>query len=245
MNHATATTTGEAPEVLAAEAGRYWSRSASMPWVRDLSHWRGHGRWSDDRVWRGIGARHFAAFEKLCARTRRPRPIRSMVEWGPGGGANAVAFAREVTQFHGVDISSANLAECGRQLAQNGFGGWRPVKIEAVDPRGCLNQIETPVEFFLSTAVFQHFPGKAYGAHVMRIAHELLAPRGIALVSIRYDDGSEALRPKDRDYANNAVTFTSYGIDEFAQLAQTVGFETVSISLTPEDCYAAYGLVKG
>jgi cyclopropane fatty-acyl-phospholipid synthase-like methyltransferase len=242
MNHATA---GDAPEVLAAEAGRYWSRSSSTPWIRDLSHWRGQGRWSDDRTWRAIGERHFDSFQELCATAHRPRPIRSMVEWGPGGGANAVAFAREVAEFYGVDISEANLAECGEQLSRVGFAGWRPVKIDAGDPRGCLSDIKRPVDFFLSTAVFQHFPGKAYGAQVMRIAHELLAPRGIALVSIRYDDGSEALRQKDRDYAKNAITFTSYGVKEFAEIARTIGFEVLSMTLSPDDCYAAYGLVKG
>jgi SAM-dependent methyltransferase len=242
MNHATA---GEAPEVLAAEVGRYWSRSSSTPWIRDLSHWRGQGRWSDDSTWRAIGERHFDSFEKLCAMVQRPRPIRSMVEWGPGGGSNAVAFAREVTEFYGVDISEANLAECGQQLSRMDFAGWRPLKIDAGDPRGCLNAIKVPLDFFLSTAVFQHFPGKAYGAEVMRIAHRLLAPAGIALISIRYDDGSEALRPKDRDYATNAVTFTSYGVEEFAEIARKIGFEVLSITLSPEDCYAAYGLVKG
>ena len=182
MNQGTA---GEAAEVLAADTGRYWSRSSSTPWIRDLSHWRGQGRWSDDRTWRAIGERHFASFEQLCATAQHARPIRSMVEWGPGGGSNAVAFAREMTEFYGVDISEANLTECGQQLSRMDFAGWRPVKIDAADPRGCLNAIKTPIDFFLSTAVFQHFPGKAYGAQVMRIAHQLLAPRGLALVALK------------------------------------------------------------
>jgi hypothetical protein len=239
------TAIAEAPEVLASAAGRYWSQSSTVPWIQDMSHWRGRGRWRDDRVWRSIGARHFAMYEQLCLLARRPRPIRSMLEWGPGGGANAVAFAPEVEKFHGVDISAANLDACGRQLESIGFEGWHPVEIDANRPGECLDVVTTPIDFFLSTAVFQHFPGKAYGAEVVRIAHRLLASPGIALIQIRYDDGSEILQPKRRDYAKNAVTFTSYRIDEFWQIASDAGFEVLSVALSPGDCYASYWLRKG
>lgn len=233
------------PETLARDAGQYWSQSASVPWIRDLSHWRGRGRWADDNTWAGMGKRHLQMFQDLRTLARHPQPVRSMIEWGPGGGANAVVFAREIETFYGVDVSTANLAECGRQLAADGYDGWRPVEIDATRPRGALDAITHPVDFFLSTAVFQHFPGKEYGVEVTRIAHDLLAPGGLGLIQIRYDDGSETLRPKDRDYAKNAVTFTSYRIDEYWQIARGAGFEVLSVVLWPEDCYASYWLRKG
>jgi hypothetical protein len=235
----------EDADVLAADAGRYWSQSSSMPWIRDLSHWRGGGRWADDETWSGMGRRHLSMFEELCSAARQRRPIRSMLEWGPGGGANAVAFAGEVAKFYGVDVSAANLAECGRQLASIGYEGWQPIEIEAARPQAVLEMITAPVDFILSTAVFQHFPGKEYGVEVMRIVHQLLALRGIALIQIRYDDGSEILGPKQHDYAKNAVTFTSYRIDEFWRIARDAGFEVLSVALRPEECYASYWLRKG
>lgn len=241
----TSTTSAQAPDVLASDAGRYWSQSSAVPWIQDLSHWRGRGRWTDDQTWRSMGERHFGMFEDLCLRARQPRPIRAMLEWGPGGGANAVAFAREVKAFYGVDICPANLAECGRQLSSAKFDGWHPVEIDAAHPAACLEALATPIDFFLSTAVFQHVPGKTYGVEVVRIAHELLASPGIALIHIRYDDGSETLRPKQGDYAKNAITFTSYRIEEFWQIAGDAGFEVLSVVLSPADCYASYWLRKG
>ena len=110
----------ESPETLARDAGQYWRQSASVPWIRDLSHWRGRGRWADDDTWTGMGQRHLQMFQDLRILARHPQPVRSMIEWGPGGGANAVVFAREIGTFYGVDISAANLAECGRQLVGEG-----------------------------------------------------------------------------------------------------------------------------
>jgi cyclopropane fatty-acyl-phospholipid synthase-like methyltransferase len=210
-----------------------------------MSHWRGRGRWADDRAWSAMGERHLAMFRDLCVLARHPRPVRTMLEWGPGGGPNAVAFAPEVDTFYGVDISAANLAECGRQLESAGFTSFSPVEIDAARPTDVLDAVPTQVDFVLSTAVFQHFPGKAYGVEVLNVMHRLLDSPGVALIQIRYDDGSEDLRPKDRDYAKNAVTFTSYRIDEFWQIARDAGFEPLSVVLAPATCYASYLLRKG
>jgi hypothetical protein len=230
---------------LAIEAGQYWRQSEGRAWVQDMSHWRGHGRWADQRAWASLGERHLEMFHKLCALTGRTGKMRSMLEWGPGGGANAVAFAPHVRRFYGVDISPANLAECGRQLEVIGFADWRPIAIDAGRPEECLAAIDEPVDFVLSTAVFQHFPGKGYGVRVLGILNQLLASDGIALIQIRYDDGSEVLRCKTSDYEKNVVTFTSYRIEEFSRLASEAGLDPVSLVLKPGDCYAFYLLKKG
>lgn len=230
---------------IATDAGRFWSQSSERPWIRDLSHWRGRGRWADDQLWSAMGRHHLAMFQELRRLARHTTPVRTMLEWGPGGGPNAVAFVHSVERFYGVDISPANLAECGRQLQSTAAAKWNPILIDPATPASCLEQISHPIDFFLSTAVFQHFPGKAYGIEVMRIAQRLLASPGLALIQIRYDDGSDALRPKESDYAKNAVTFTSYRIDEFWQIAADTGFVPLSVTLSPTDCYATYWLCKG
>jgi cyclopropane fatty-acyl-phospholipid synthase-like methyltransferase len=232
-------------EQLAVEAGEYWRQSSGRPWVQDMSHWRGRGRWSDEQAWAALGERHLEMFRQLCALAGRTDKISRMLEWGPGGGANATAFAPDVSRFYGVDISPANLEECGRQLKAIGFDGWHPIEIDAAQPEQCLGSLDEPVDFVLSTAVFQHFPGQAYGQRVLKIIHEILADDGVALIQIRYDDGSEVLKCKTHDYAKYVVTFTSYRIEEFWQLAAGIGLKPAALILKPEDCYAFYLLKKG
>jgi SAM-dependent methyltransferase len=229
---------------LAVEAGRYWRQSAVRPWVQDMSHWRGQGRWADDAAWKSVGAKHHDLYRQLSALSGRQTPVQSMLEWGPGGGANAVVFAPGMSRFYGVDISPANLQECGRQLDGIGYKAFRPIEIDAGTPEQCLDAIDAPVDFVLCTAVFQHLPGKAYSQNVMRVFHQALADDGIALVQTRYDDGSETLRCKSSDYAKNVVTFTSYRVEEFWGVAAESGFEPLGVVLWPEPRYAFYLLKK-
>jgi len=231
QSSATTTSSPALHDDLTEEAGRYWRQSEVRPWVQDMSHWRGRGRWADDSAWKNVGAKHLELYRRLCVLSSRETPVRSMLEWGPGGGANAVAFAAEVARFYGVDISPANLRECRQQLDAINYEDFRPIEIDANAPEQCLNSIDDPVDFVLCTAVFQHFPGKSYGERVMRVFHRALADDGIALVQTRYDDGSEALRSKNTDYAKNVVAFTSYRVEEFWQIAEQAGFEPLSVVL--------------
>ncbi|HEY8746508.1 MAG TPA: class I SAM-dependent methyltransferase [Tepidisphaeraceae bacterium] len=232
-----------ANDALAAAAGHYWRQSAVRPWVADMSHWR--GRWSDDAAWSGIGAAHVTMFRQLCALAARQTPVTSMLEWGPGGGANALAFAPLVKRMYGIDISPPNLGECGRQLASNGFNDWNPIEIDANVPEDALQKLDSPVDFLLCTAVIQHFPSQDYGRRVLKIFNRALANEGLALIQTRYDDGSEVLRCKTNDYEKNVVTFTSYRIDAFWHDLIQAGFEPLSIILRPESCYAYYLTKKG
>ena len=234
----------ESPQLLAAAAGRYWSGSAERPWTRDMSHWRGQGRWSDDALWSSIGHEHVEMFDAFRRQVGHVRPVRRMLEWGPGGGANALAFAPRVEALYGVDVSAPNLRECGRQLADAGYAGWHPVHIDAGRPADVLDAVADPIDLVLCTAVFQHFPGQAYGLEVLRVMRELLTPGGLAIVQTRYDDGSAELRPKDRDYARNVVTFTSYTVEAFWDGCHAAGLRPASVVLQPERRYAYYWLTK-
>lgn len=163
---------------IAKDAGQFWSESGSKAIIRDYSHWRGEGRWADEQTWAKIGDTHFKVFGDLCLLAGISRPIHSMVEWGPGGGANAVRFCSEVSSYYGIDISTANLDECRRQLHIQSFDGFHPVLIHADHPEEVLQSVRTPVDLFLSTAVFQHFPGKEYGVLVMKVAYDLVSSGG-------------------------------------------------------------------
>jgi cyclopropane fatty-acyl-phospholipid synthase-like methyltransferase len=237
------TTLLDIPLETATGAGRYWSGSAARPWVRDMSHWRGQGRWSDDRQWIKIGQQHLAMVDALVTSAGRRQPLHRAMEWGPGGGSNAVALAARVEEFVGVDISLPNLQECERQLAASGRCGVQMVHIPAEKPSTVLEHVKAPLDLFLSTAVFQHFPSKSYGIEVLNLAHRMLAPGGLALIQTRYDDGSEHVQCKSGDYNDkSAVTFTSFRIDEFWRIAAQAGFEPMYLTLQPEPLYAYYAM---
>ncbi|HEV7298783.1 MAG TPA: hypothetical protein VGN72_05410 [Tepidisphaeraceae bacterium] len=233
----------EIPLDIASTAGQYWTASERRPWIRDMSHWRGQGRWASDDAWQSIGLQHLAMVRKMMRLAGVSTPLRTMMEWGPGGGANAVAFAPWLERFIGVDISLPNLQECGRQLTAAAFGGFQPVHIPAIDPAAVLEKVTEPLDLFLSTAVFQHFPSQAYGVQVLNLARQMIKPYGLALVQIRYDDGSKEMRCKSGEYNDqSAVTFTSYRIDQFWSIVEQAGFEPLSVTLQPESLYAYYAL---
>jgi SAM-dependent methyltransferase len=190
-------------------------------------------------------------YEQLCRVTGLQRPLRNAVEWGSGGGANAIHFIREVGEFCGIEIAQASLDECGRVLAEAGFHGFRPVLIPAESPEEALERARGPFDFFLSTYVYELLPGRAYGERVTRIAWQLLRPGGVALIQIRYDDGSPRSTQKHADYFRHSTRFTSYRVEEFWLLAEKAGFVPRYVTLVPRkteqfsgDLYAYFVLSK-
>ena len=147
-----------------------------------MSHWLGEGRWADEVGWRRIGEEHFELHRTLLKLAGRREPIRTMMEWGQGGGANAIRFASDVSTYIGVDISDPNLKEVRRQLESRGHFNFRGILIDAAKPESVLVDCDQRLDFFMSTAVFQHFPNKEYGIRVTKIAHQLLADDGIAMI---------------------------------------------------------------
>ncbi|MDH3982012.1 MAG: class I SAM-dependent methyltransferase [Kiritimatiellaceae bacterium] len=192
-----------------------------------------------------MGEKNFSRFQWLCSLGETPqKDVVSMVEWGSGGGANILRFSTEISTIYGVDISSPNLEECQRQVEAANFKGFHPVNISAETPEGCLEKIPHSLDFFLSTAVFQHFPGKQYGVKILKIAAELLRPEGLALIQIRYDNSNPKFAAKKRNYLGNAMTFTSYSIDEFWDVCKQSGFSPMAVQLNTDLNYAYYFLKK-
>jgi cyclopropane fatty-acyl-phospholipid synthase-like methyltransferase len=173
-------------EVVVKDAAEYWSGSETGVDKRDMSHWLGEGRWADEASWRRIGEEHYELYKTLLTLAGRKAPIQTMMEWGQGGGANAIRFVNEVSTYLGVDISEPNLKECARQLESRGHHNFRGILIDALNPESVLAEGDGRIDFFMSTAVFQHFPNKEYGVRVTKVAHQLLADDGIALIQTRY-----------------------------------------------------------
>ena len=163
------------------------------------------------------------------------QPAKRVVEWGCGGGANAVHFAREAEQFVGVDVSQASLDECGRQLNGEGLGDrWTPVLADVENPEAAAARIE-PCDLFLCVYVFELIPGPEYGERLLRIARDRLHPGGMALVQIKYATDDWRTRPRRWAYKLNLANTTTFRIEAFWQLAENCGLTPRAVTLVPED----------
>src|SRR5215831_18342336 len=100
---------------LISDSQNYWNGQEDRS-LKQNSHWRGVGIFGDDTNWLTLGSEHFQLYERFARTLDSPRPVRRVVEWGCGGGMNAVHFGQIAEEFFGVDISSASLDECAQQM---------------------------------------------------------------------------------------------------------------------------------
>jgi Methyltransferase domain len=218
---------------LAYDAQAYWRGDHAI--LPQYSHWRGTGVFDDDERWVGMGQRHLELYRRLARMAGKPEQIGTIVEWGCGGGANAVPFAGLSSTFVGVDVSRTSLDECGRQLAAVSFQNYVPVEIDVADPERVLDVLTGPADLFLCTYVFEMLPSVAYGYRLLRLARRLLAEDGTALIQIKCTDGSWETRPRPFSYRRNVTQITAYALEQFWIEAQRIGFMPLAVALVPHD----------
>lgn len=229
------------------DAGRYWSAPGSEKWQND-SHWRGAGAFETDDDWLAIGREHVVMAKRLAPQVfavdRKPR----VVEWGVGGGANAVAFAPLASEFIGIDIVQASLDEARRQVSAACSTPFRPCLIDIDDPESVMTRVQRRCDLFLCFYVFELLPSEDYGLRLLKIAFDLLEPGGVALVQIKYATKDPLTRSRSLDYRRNLASMTTYPIDEFWLHAERTGFSPSAIALVPENRldrhYAYFALTR-
>lgn len=216
------------------DSGMYWQLSRQDSRIQDQSHWCGVRRWNRDR-WLEYGKFHYDLIVRYALSFAGPDSVETFhrqvaLEWGCGGGSNVRLLCENFRQVYGIEVSKASLDECERQMRTFGFGNFRPVFFPSETPESVLDVIgpET-VDVMLSVAVFQHFPSKDYTQRVLTVMESLLKKEAVALIQVRYFDGSEKLRQKDGDYSKNVVYMTSFTSDEFSEQVRNAGL-TVLIS---------------
>lgn len=227
-----------------AAAQKYWSERHGGRG----SHWEGTVRFAGGDLWTRIGLRHLGMLRRAYRMLDLAPETGTVVEWGCGGGANAVQIAPTAREFIGVDVSNDSLRECARQVAARCETPFRPVLVDVFDPEAALRHIDVPCDVFLCFYVFELIPSRGYGERLLRIAHEMLAPGGLALIQIKYDTGSWRTKPRRLAYRFNPGNMTTYPIHAFWQLAVRCGFEPQCVELVPKDeldeRYAYFVLVK-
>lgn len=232
---------------ISADAQDYWQHSADATW-RGNSHWRDAPVFGGTDVWDRIGAQHLELFDAGARMCGFDRPWHRVLEWGCGGGANAVHFAPRAEEFIGVDISTETLQECEKQVRAVCETPFRPIAIDVADPEAAVARIEGPCDVFLSCYVFELVPTPEYGERLLRIAHDVLAPGGLALIQIKYSDGRWRTRSRRRAYRRGLAEMTTYPIDAFWQLSQRCGFVPKAVHLVPrnelDERYAYFFLAR-
>lgn len=176
-----------------------------------------------------------ALFDRLAATMGGREHFGRVVEWGAGGGANAVAFAPRADEFVAVDVAAASLPECARQVGAVCATPVTPVLAQVGDPEAALDEIPVPCDLFLCLYVLELVPGPEYGLRLMRLAAEALREGGLAFAQIKYDDGSLITRSRRRGYRRNPAAMTTYRIEQFWVAMQGLGLVPEVVSLVPEN----------
>jgi SAM-dependent methyltransferase len=222
----------ESETKLIGDSQTYWNDPSDRS-VKQNSHWRGVGVFADDSRWLALGLEHLQLYEEFARAVDLKHSPKCIVEWGCGGGMNAVHFGRLADEFYGIDISESSLEECERQMTAVGLHNFMPVLVDAADPEAALCRVQGPCDVFISTYVFELVPTPDYGIRILRIAHELLAPGGIAIIQIKYEGGAKT-RSRTWAYAKNLAWNATYRIEDFWQAAQRCGFMPKMVTLQPK-----------
>lgn len=230
------------------DAGNYWDDLTASAFHSN-SHWKGSDGIPDE-IWSRLGEKHVQLFREHLLRKRTFTSCKRILEWGCGGGANAVHFASQTGEFIGVDVSQYSLVECSERLSEIGFSTFIPVHIDIAKPEVAMREYLGTCDLFLCTYVFELFPGRDYGERILRLAHALLRPGGVALIQIKYQTHERRTRSRRWKYASNLANMTTYSIEEFWEMADNAGFAPSWISLRLKDTlvnderYAYYLLDK-
>jgi SAM-dependent methyltransferase len=218
---------------MAADARAYWTGSMDGR-LRDDSHWASGGKFGGG-AWEQMGREHLTLYERLrAASATEPVKAGHVVDWGCGGGANAVAFASIAERVTGVDISQASLDECARRMA----GAvpsvpFRPVLADIGWPEGALGEA-WPCDLLICLYVLELVPTPEYGMRLMRVARDMLVSGGQAFVQVKYSTGSWRTRSRRRSY-RSAVAGVTYRVDEFWTAMQDIGLQPETVALVPKN----------
>lgn len=235
---------------LAAENQDFWNGDYSNPGIAQGAHWKNNGVFENNQIWHDIGKEHLDLILNYSSVLNIQFPVKQIIEWGCGGGANAVHFAPLTEIFTGIEITPESLIECNKQVLEGGFNNFRPILIDASAPESVLNEQISEADLFICTYVYEMLPSPAYGLSVLNLANKMLKNEGIAFIQIRYSDGKKGIKSKRWGYKFHASYMTTYTLEEFWEYSKEFGFEPLGVYLKPiqplvhEQCYAYFFLRK-
>ena len=227
---------GQPESRLARDSQSFWNGPLHDDSWRNNSHWQDGSAFADDNAWRAVGQGHLDLYEHFARAVQYDRPLGRVVEWGSGGGANAVHFAPRSQEYVAVDVAADSLVECERQVRAVCDTPFTAVLADVADPEAAARRVPQPCDLFLCCYVLEMVPTPEYGLRLLRIAHDLLADDGLALIQIKYRTASWRTRPRRRRYrSTTAASMTTYRIEEFWTAATSCGLRPELVTLVPKN----------
>lgn len=220
----------QSPRRLDAQATAYWADSSAPRWAAD-SHWQsGLGE-----EWQAVGPRQLTITRTLLASIGRDVSARCILDWGCGGGANAVVLAPACDELVGVDISAASLEECRRQVREHAAQDMRTVLVDGARPEQAVGILgEQTVDLIVSYYVFELLPSRENVIRVLATMRRLLVDDGAAVIQFKYDDGTPSGAIRRRNYRRR-IAQTTFAIHDFWALCGQQGLEPRVLTLVPRD----------
>ena len=223
-----------APGTLNREAAAYWNGGAGSRFADD-SHWASGSNFAHSDLWSRMGAEHLALYERMRrSSSSEPAKVRHVVDWGCGGGANAVEFASIAERVTGVDISQASLDECARQMkAASPSVPFRPVlATDVAQPEDAAREAG-PCELVICIYVLELVPSPTYGLRLLRVFRDMLTEGGQVFVQVKYATGWRTASRR-RSYQSDLAGIT-YRADEFWTAADGLGLRPEGVVLVPRN----------
>ncbi|WP_246305150.1 class I SAM-dependent methyltransferase [Nocardioides marinisabuli] len=215
---------------LDAQAAAYWAGVSAPRWEAD-SHWEsGLGE-----KWSAVGPAQVDVTRRLLASLGRDVPAGRIVDWGCGGGANAVALAPLCDELVVVDISAASLQECRRQVLARTGRAVRAVLTEPEAPQQAVDAVgEQTVELVVCFYVFELLASREAAVRVLRAVRRVLVEDGAAVIQFKYDDGTRSGAIRRRDYQRR-VAGTTFAVHDFWTLCESEGLRPHTLTLVTRD----------
>lgn len=227
------------------QAAEYWGVEQGGTWHAD-SHWRlGLG----EETWHQVGQEHLAIYRLFARALEVSNGPGVVLDWGCGGGANAVAFAPLATKYIVADLSTQTTAEC---LTQVRAVCDTPIEARHIDldaPHTAAAGLESQCDTFLCFYVLEATAGPAEALSILQIAESVLKVGGMAFVQVKYHTADPLSRGRRRrSYHSLSGLTTTFAIDEFWLRAQELGLAPRLIHLVPQNRldsrYAYFALTK-
>lgn len=227
-----------------AQARDYWAGERDDRW-RVNSHWKDG---LDDQAWAEVGQLHLDITSFFAQAVGRPAELGDVVEWGCGGGANAVAFAPLATSFGAADVSPESIAETQRQVAAVCVTPVRPILVDIENPEQAVAGLEGSYDTFLCFYVIEATADAEEALRIVSVAERILRPGGLAVMQVKYRTHARSTKSFRRDYNRNLGNMTTFDIEEFWLAAERRGLQPRLITLVPRTLldarYAYFGLTK-
>lgn len=226
------------------DAAAYWQRADQPDWAAN-SHWRGG---LSDEAWRNVGNENLGIFRKLVVGLGEVDDFGIVIDWGCGGGANAVAFAGYAERIIVADVSSDSVEESLARVREACATPVDGLIIDIEHPEIAAKQYAGVCDTFLCIYVIELTAGKHEALRIVDAAKEVLKPGGIAMFQVKYSTKSIGSRSAKRAYARNLASMTTFAIDEFWCALADRGLTPHLVTLVPENeldsRYAYFAAVK-